>query len=202
VETPDVLSPAVADASVRPATAADVPAIGGIHARAWTTAYRDLIPDDVLPELTPAAMTEAWRPHLKQAGQPFHHLLVACTGPTVVGFAAFGRATDQPGAGPQDGELPTLLIDPVHVRRGHGSRLLAAGVDLMREDGAHRLFCWVPAADAPRIVFLQSAGFGQDGAWRQLTLGERQEDDRAAAEDDVEHGLREVRLVALLDAAE
>lgn len=194
METVDVLSPTVADASVRPATAADLPAIGAIHARAWTTAYRDLIPAGLLPRLTPDALTEAWRPNLDAARSPLHHLLVACTGTTVVGFAAFGPA--EPSAGstdalPTDAELPTLLVDAVHQRRGHGSRLLAAGVDLLREDGVRRLVCWVPEVDAPRLAFLRSAGFAADGARRRLAL-----DDGTA---DAADGIAEVRLSAGLD---
>ena len=187
METVDVLSPSVADASVRPATTADLPAIGGIHARAWTTAYRELVPALVLPELTADALTLAWRPHLEAARQPLHHLLVACTGPTVVGFAAFGPA---PEGGATDADLPALYVDAVHQRRGHGSRLLAAGVDLLRADGATRMFCWVPERDVPRLTFLRAAGFGEDGARRRLTLGNESVENDAAA------GVAEVRLVA------
>jgi ribosomal protein S18 acetylase RimI-like enzyme len=186
VETVDVLSPSVADASVRPATPADLPAIGGIHARAWTTSYRDLIPAELLSGVTPEALTQAWRPHLDATSTPLHHLLVACTGPTVVGFAAFGPA--EPPAAPRDAELPTLLVDAVHQRRGHGSRLLAAGVDLLREGRVARLICWVPEVDAPRLAFLRSAGFGEDGARRRLALS-----------DEAEDGIAEIRLVAGLD---
>ncbi|MFP5347032.1 MAG: N-acetyltransferase family protein [Actinomycetes bacterium] len=197
MESADVLTGSSADASVRPAAEADLPAIGAIHARAWTTAYAELIPRDVLPEITPHAMTEAWRPHLEVAGEPMHHLLVACSGPTVVAFGAFGPASPQRWLEPGDAELSTLLVDPAHQRRGHGSRLLAAGVDLLREDRVRRLFTWVPAADGPRIAFLESAGFGRDGAWRELTLGS-DDAEQGYRGDEPEHGLREVRLVAVL----
>ncbi|GAB2683010.1 GNAT family N-acetyltransferase [Thalassiella azotivora] len=199
METVDVLSPAAADASVRPATRADLPAIGGVHARAWTTTYRELVPAGVLPQITPEAMTGAWAPHLDAAGAPRHHLIVACTGPTVVGFAAFGPEGDD-GA-----EVVTLLVDPTHHRRGHASRLLAAGVDLLREDGATHLTCWVPVADEPRRAFLRSAGFGEDGAWRQLATddapdGGTESGADGGADEQADGGarLREVRLVASL----
>lgn len=201
METVDVLSPSVADASVRPATAADLPAIGGINARSWTTAYRSLFPARVLERLTPAALTEAWRPHLAAAGRPMHHLLVACTGPTVVGFGAFGPATGQRDVPPDAAELTTLLVDAVHQRHGHGSRLLAAGVDLLRADGAGHLVCWVPDADAPRLAFLQSAGFEPDGAWRRLAPDGPDDDPDEPSDGAGAAGVREVRLVAGLGAA-
>lgn len=201
METVDVLSPSVADASVRPATVGDLAAIGGINARSWTTAYRSLFPAQVLQQLTPAALTEAWRPHLAAAGRPMHHLLVACTGPTVVGFAAFGPATDQRDVAPDAAELTTLLVDTVHQRHGHGSRLLAAGVDLLRADGASQLVCWVTDADAPRLAFLRSAGFEPDGAWRRLVLDGPDDDTDENPDGAGGTGVREVRLVAGLGAA-
>jgi len=193
-QTSDVLSPSAADASVRPARAADLPAIGGIHARAWSTTYRDLVPAEALPHVNQAELTEAWRPWLEQAeaARPLRHLLVACTGPTVVGFAAFGPDSDvrAPESGSVPAELTALYVDGVHQRHGHGSRLLSAGVDLLREDGATHLVCWVPDGDRPRIAFLRSAGLGPDGAARLLLP----EDEPAADEGAV----REVRLWAAL----
>ena len=42
LETGDVLAPATADASVRPARPADAAAIGAVQARAWRAAYADV----------------------------------------------------------------------------------------------------------------------------------------------------------------
>jgi GNAT superfamily N-acetyltransferase len=174
VETPDVLGPTSADSSVRPAGAADLQAIGAVHARAWRSAYSSLLPAEVLDALDPAALAEAWRPAVTAPPSPGHRVLVACSGPTVVAFAAV-----EP-----DGELVTLLVDPVHQRRGHGSRLLNAVADLLREDGVAGLAAWSPAADGPRLAFLASAGFGPDGSQRELGLPDRTST------------VREVRLVA------
>jgi ribosomal protein S18 acetylase RimI-like enzyme len=194
-ETPDVLAPSAADASVRPARTADLPANGPIHARAWSTTYRDLVPPEALPHVNATELTEAWRPWLEQAnsGGPLRHLLVACTGPTVVGFAAFGPAGEPgaPASGSLPAELTALYVDGVHQRHGHGSRLLAAGVDLLREDGATQLVCWVPAGDVPRIAFLRSTGLEPDGAARLLLADED-------AEEQSSGGVREVRLWAQL----
>lgn len=181
-----MLTPSSADASVRTATAADLTAIGGVHARAWTAAYRDVLPREVLDRLDPTALSRAWEPSLHAPAQAWPHLLVACTGPTVVGFAACARAGDGPGVRPGDAELVALLVDPSHQRGGHASRLLAAAVDRLREDGALRLLAWTVADDVPRREFLVSAGFAEDGASRQL------------ASDVVPGTVHEVRLVAAL----
>jgi GNAT superfamily N-acetyltransferase len=177
VEPPALLAPAGADASVRPATAADVDAVGAVHSRSWRAGYADHLPAEVLTALDPAALAGAWSGAVTAPPSPRHHVLVACAGSTVVGFLACDDA----------GELVGLHVDPVHQRRGHGSRLLAAAADLAREDAVPALVAWCPLVDTARRAFLESAGFGPDGAWRELEV--------PGAD-----GLREARLVAALDA--
>jgi ribosomal protein S18 acetylase RimI-like enzyme len=175
VETPDLLGPAGADASVRPATTADLPAVGAVHSRSWRTAYADHLPREVLDALEPDGLAQAWRTAVTAPPSPRHHVLVACAGSTVVGFAA----------GDGEGELVALHVDPAHQRRGHGSRLLSAAADLARADRVPVLSAWCPLVDTARRGFLESAGFGPDGAWRELEVPGA-------------GGLRELRMVAAL----
>ena len=100
-------------------------------------------------------------------GSDRHLVLVACSGTVVVGFAALSPSGD-PDAGPDDGQLAELAVDPTHQRVGHASRLLAAVVDLARELGLRALSVWSPEVDTPRITFLTSAGLVLDGARRTL----------------------------------
>jgi hypothetical protein len=46
--------------------------------------------------------------------------------------------------------------------------LLNAAVEALRDKGFQRVSIWVPDADEPRRRFLESAGFGPDGATRVL----------------------------------
>ena len=150
METPDVLTGPGADASVRAATAGDVPAIGAVHSRAWRTAYSGLLPAEVLDALAPEALAEAWRPAVSAPPSPGHRVLVAAAEP--------------------DGEVVALLVDPAHQRRGHGSRLLNAVADLLREAGGERIGTWTPEQDAPRLAFLRTSGLEPDGRRRTLEL--------------------------------
>lgn len=175
--TVDVLS---ADASVRTASPADIAAIGAVHARAWRAAYVDLLPPDVLAALDPSALSRSWAPAVTEPPSERHRVVVACAGPTVVGFAAVDA----------DGELVALLVDPSHQRRGHGSRLLSAVVAHLRTSGTDLLVAWCPLADTVRRTFLTSAGLAPDGAFRELEVPGAQA------------RLREVRLVAGLDGGQ
>jgi GNAT superfamily N-acetyltransferase len=63
-----------------------------------------------------------------------------------------------------------ILVEPRWGRRGHGSRLLAATVDLWREDGFKSAVAWVYDADKAMQKFLATAGWEPDGAGRALDV--------------------------------
>ncbi|MFI0409718.1 GNAT family N-acetyltransferase [Actinomadura sp. 3N508] len=166
----------MADAGVRPARRADAAAVADIQVRAWRQGYRDLLPAGVLAEVTGPAALEVWREKWTEAAiappSPRHRLLVAVASDLVVGFAAHAPAED-PDLDPADtAELITLLVDPLHARAGHGSRLLAATVDLLREDGFATLIAWTFEDDEVTRTFLGSAGWAPDGTARTLDMGD------------------------------
>ena len=158
-------------AGARLARTSDVDDLVAIQMRAWT-AYGDL-----LPPLDAEELAAAWGDAIVRPPSPMHRVLVAVDGPDVVGYAAIAPADDAVG------EVLDLVVDPAHVGHGHGSRLMAACIDHLREAGLTTAVTWLLADDEVRRRFFTSAGWGPDGASR--TLGD---------------GVREVRQVRLVTA--
>ncbi|GAA4738193.1 hypothetical protein GCM10023328_18730 [Modestobacter marinus] len=155
-----------ADVSVRPAAAADAEAIAHVQLVTWRTAYRALLPAEVLDDWDDDAAAASWRAAVTTPPTSGHGVLVALDSGAVVGFAAYAP-TDDPDAA----DLATLLVEPRWGRRGHGSRLLAAVADLAAERGIRSLQTWVPEDDAVTARFLDSAGWAPDGWTRTLDTG-------------------------------
>ena len=93
----------------------------------------------------------------------------------LVGFAAVGPADEAaqvPGEllGPGTAAITELLVEPHWGRRGHGSRLLAAAVDLWRTDRFTTAVAWVYEQDQASRRFLTGAGWAPDGARRALDV--------------------------------
>lgn len=175
----------VADASVRRARPNDAPAVGLVQAFVFREAYAGRVPDDVVARFEPDAFARSWRESLTAPPEGVHRLLVACAGDQVVGLCAIGPSQD-PDAGSAVGEVTVLGVHPDARRQGHGSRLLNAGVDLLREAGADTVTLWLLTHDESTRAFVAASGFAPDGAYR----------DRVVSPDgDL---LREVRLSALL----
>jgi len=164
---------------VRPARPQDAQQIARIQLSTWRTAYRRLLPRHVLAELDEEWMAQGWLAAITAPPSPRHRVLVAVEQAEqsyLVGFAASGPA-DEDALAPEEKPLPDdvaavtdLLVEPRWGRRGHGSRLLAACVDLWREDRFSFAVAWAYQEDPATIRFLTSAGWQPDGAARALDV--------------------------------
>ena len=74
-------------------------------------------------------------------------------------------------ADPPEAEILALEVDPARCRSGHGSRLLAACVDILRQQNAGHVMTWAVQGDDPRARFLSSAGFAPLGLRRKWQVG-------------------------------
>jgi ribosomal protein S18 acetylase RimI-like enzyme len=159
----------VADASVRTARPNDAAAVGRVQAASWRSAYAGILPLDVVDGFDPAGFATVWRDSLKQPPSPRHLLLVACAGEQVVGFAAIGPSAD-PDADEASGEVLALGVHPDARRSGHGSRLLNAAVDTLRDSGFSSMAVWLLARDEDTRAFLSAAGLAPDSAYRDRVI--------------------------------
>ncbi len=161
---------------MRAAYPGDVEAVADIQVRAWREGYGSVIPAPALAEMTGAEALGLWRERWAEAvaapPTPRHRLLVAVEEGVITGFAAHAPASDGDQDPEKTGELLSLLVDPARRRAGHGSRLLAATVDHLRDDGCETVVTWVFAADDVLRGFLTSAGWAPDGAHSKVDMGE------------------------------
>lgn len=179
----------LADASVRTARPNDAPAVGLVQAEVFRAAYGHVLPPETLETFQPEAFAAAWRESLAAPPAGVHRLLVACAGNQVAGVAAVGPSQDG-DAGPLRAEVTLLGVHPLARRQGHGSRLLNACMDVLRQAGAEEVALWLLADDEQTRAFLAASGVGPDGAWR----------DRVVAPDG--RTVREVRMLTALGDAD
>ncbi|ROS77156.1 GNAT family N-acetyltransferase [Cellulomonas sp. PhB143] len=152
-----------ADVSVRPAVAADDAAITRVQVAAWRATHAQTLGDEVVDLLDVERMRASWHEAITRPPGRGFGVLVACDRAEVVGFAAV-----------TPGQLLSLEVVPGHRRGGHGSRLLSAAVDRLRQDGADDVATWVLDGDDAREQFLSGAGLGPDGTQRTLAAGPRE----------------------------
>lgn len=167
----------MAEAAVRPAQPADVADIARIQVLTWQTAYADILPPDVLASLDVSSAGEQWLQTIEQGPAS---VLVAMEGEWVVGFCSAGPSPESESASADGtpaadaetvGLVATLLVEPRWGRRGHGARLLAAAMDVLRSEGLTRAIAWSPEQDKATTGFYKRAGWTPDGVLRTLDAG-------------------------------
>lgn len=149
---------------IRPAGAADLPAIARIHADAWHWAYRELVPAALLERVTPASRLDVWQRWFDGGG---HDLDVLVEGCDVLGFVRTGPP--QPAANPPPGfgELSHLYVATAAIGTGLGHRLFEQARRRLAGQGYSGMLLWTLAGNHRARRFYERRGMVDDGARKE-----------------------------------
>jgi ribosomal protein S18 acetylase RimI-like enzyme len=106
---------------IRAAVPEDVEQLAAVHVASWRVAYRGIIPDRILDNLSLARRQANWLRALEEPGEQGN--LVCLAGGRVIGFASFGPTRDEDDDAAVTAELMALYVHPEHWRQGAGTRL-------------------------------------------------------------------------------
>lgn len=186
---------------IRPASAADEPAITQIRQETWLTAYAQIIDPVIIERVTAprggaSAAPRSDRTSLVAEAPPAAAIADARV---IVGYASYGPERNvasaasvgsggpagsgaQPGAltpaglAGETGELYTLYVAPAHWSTGAGRALTDAALDGLRAAAYRRVVLWTLTENARARRFYVKAGFAPDGATNILAgLGDVEE---------------------------
>ena len=140
---------------IREARAADAAAIARVHVDSWRTTYAGILPSDFLASLSYATREQSWSRVLSApSGRSFTCVAEDEEG-RIVGFASGGP--ERTGDPVYKGELYAIYVLAQCQRRGIGSRLVAAVLRRLVEQGIDSMLLWV-LADNPSRGFYETLG--------------------------------------------
>ena len=142
----------------------DADEISRIYAQSWKTAYRGMIPDDYLDSLS----DRRWSPHVKADSK---RLLLAVEEGKPVGVSTYCAARDEKMRG--WGEIISLYLLPSHFHKGIGTKLFAAAVEALREEGFCNIYLWVLDKNETARAFYRKNGFICSGDVNADNIGGR-----------------------------
>lgn len=145
----------VADVTVRPAVASDVPAVLAL-VRATLAEFGMALGEGASSDAMLEALPDAWTSH----GGAF---FVAEAAGALVGTAAVERLADG------DFELQKMFLAPAARGHGVGRRLLDACLGVARAKGAHRVVLDTANQMTAAIAFYEKAGFVRDDSVRRAS---------------------------------
>ena len=149
---------------IRPALPEDAKSIAEVHVAAWQAAYRGLMPDAYLDELTVEKRTAVWQRSLALPSPGT--VVVAETKDSLAGFCLFGPTRDEDGKNKSAGEILAINIRPDCWRNGFGRALCDLALGEAPRRGWVLVTLWVLNGNQRARRFYESLGFSLDGTDR------------------------------------
>ena len=153
--------------NLRRATFADAQGIAEAHVASWQAAYRGLVPDAVLDNLSVADRRTQWESRLTKGES---NLWV--TGPDnhVLGFISCCPSRDVDLPPPEFAEISALYVRAEAWDTGCGYALCQAAFTKMQRASATSAIVWVLTDNARARRFYERVGFTPDGSAKDITL--------------------------------
>lgn len=154
--------------TVRPAMPADAMDIAYIHVDTWQNAYRGMIPDSYLDNLSLAQRGNWWTHVLTDPNNTSFLFVAGNEHGEPVGFVEGGPQRDENIS--YDGELYALYVLKEHQGKGLGRALLMATAEELQRRGMKSMILWVLKDNTPSRRFYETMG-GQFEGEQQFELG-------------------------------
>ena len=141
---------------IREATLADAPAIAKVRVDTWRTAYRGMVPEDYLANMTYEKSEQSWVRHLSEgeSQNTWTYVAVDETG-QIVGFVSGGTGRDNDPV--YKSELYAIYILSGYQGLGIGRLLTLTLVEKLVQVGFESMLLWV-FADNPSRRFYEALG--------------------------------------------
>ncbi len=146
--------------TIRVATVEDAEQIAAVHVQSWQGAYRRLLPDDVLNNLSIERRIKGWQSIL---ADPANIVPVYEDDGRVVGFVSYGRTRDEDLDQNKTGEIYAIYLLPDRWGQGFGAALMKEGLNRLEKQGYQAVSLWVLAGNERAIHFYEQFGFKSDG---------------------------------------
>lgn len=128
----------------------DAPNVSEIYALSWKAAYKGIIPQKYLDELS----LERWIPFLKVSPSSSHILL---NGDHYIGTSAVSKAREEQMNG--WGEIISLYVLPQYFGEGYGKQLFLHAIKDLKEQGYDKIYLWVLEENSRARAFYERHGF-------------------------------------------
>ena len=146
--------------SIRDAEANDAADIATIRVYTWQYAYKGLLPDRFLNNLSIEEHTAKWEDRLANP-QPQTEVLVAAIEGKVIGYCWVGTSDDD--ASERTGQVYAIYVDADYMGRGAGSVLLEESIKRFRRNGWEQATLWVLTNNLQARGFYERRGWVSDG---------------------------------------
>jgi ribosomal protein S18 acetylase RimI-like enzyme len=167
--------------SIRPAQPEDAPAIAHVHVESWRTTYKDLMPDEILANLSAERRETYWRGVISNAEAADFVYVAETDDGRVVGFASGGPERDNHPV--YKGELYAIYLLQAYQGQGIGRAMAAQVARKLVDGGLTNMLVWVLTGNAA-CHFYEALG-GKEVGRKPLNLNDEKFEEIGYGYDDI-----------------
>lgn len=155
------------DYEIRWAQEEDARELGLVHSESWKIAYKDIIPNYVLVNITPERREEYFRDAIKNRSV---ETAVIKVDNQIIGFVTLGQCRDEDMSS-EFGEIWGVYLSPSYWHKGFGSILFNFALKELGLRGFKKVSLWVLEDNLGSRRFYEKHGLLHDGTVKKLKLG-------------------------------
>lgn len=154
---------------IRYANIGDAKTLGEIHSKSWKVAYKGIVPDEILKNITiekrqayfEKALTEEWEEDA-----------IIFKDNDAVGLICIGKCRDVDKTH-TCGEIWGIYLLPEYWNMGIGSELINWGINELKKRNYSKVILWVLEENTNARKFYEKVGFKHDGTVKEITIGKK-----------------------------
>jgi len=154
---------------IRYATTEDAKALGYIHSQSWKVAYKGIIPDNVLDNITEEKREKYF---LKALSENREEDALIFKNNVPVGLTCIGRCRDE-DKDSSYGEIWGIYILPTYWNQGIGIELMNWGMGQLKIKGYSKATLWVLEENYNARKFYEKVGFCHDHTVKEINIGKK-----------------------------
>ncbi|MCL2517883.1 MAG: GNAT family N-acetyltransferase [Oscillospiraceae bacterium] len=136
------------------------------HVSSWRSAYKGIVPDDVLDNLSVDELTEKFK---KELETKFYSYYCAVYNGKIIGHFCFGKSLDEDK--PNAGEVRGIYLIEEFWDKGYGKAMMNFAVNSLKEKGYKEIIVWVLEENHRARRFYEKCGFVFDGKKQDIIIG-------------------------------
>lgn len=152
---------------IRYADVNDAKILGDIHSQSWKIAYKGMVPDVILNNITSEkrqkyfekALTEGWE-----------EVAIILKEEKALGLISIGKCRDE-DKNDSYGEIWGIYLLPEYWNIGIGSELISWGLNELKKRNYKEVTLWVLEDNLNARKFYEIMGFEHDGTVKEITIG-------------------------------
>ena len=152
---------------IRKAVPEDAYEYSACHISSWRSAYKGIVPDEILNNLSLEERAEKFKQNL----QEFKDVLYYCPiyEGKIIGKLIISKSHDEDK--PNACEVGAIYLIEEFWGKSYGRQMMNFAIDMLRNMGYNEIFLWVLEENSRARRFYEKCGFSFDGAKKEIIIG-------------------------------